>query len=275
MVDLGPDMTDSQHEVLIVRYGARTTARRDVFLNYHVYDEPDGPIEMDFFFWVIQGDAGPVVVDTGFSRAAARARGRSMHVDPRDALADLGIEPADAPPVIITHGHYDHIGNLSHFNRSQVVVARAEAEFWAGPSSRHAQFRHAVEESELQTLAGVIGEGRALLFDDRYQVAPGIEVIRVGGHTPGQSVVVVQTAAGPVVLASDAVHYYEELSRDMPFASVTSLIDMYDAFSQLRAMLSDGSGAHLVSGHDPATLDLYPQVPGPAGTKMAVAGKLA
>ena len=54
-------MTGSQHEVLIVRYGTRTTTRSDVFLNYHAYGEPDGPMEMDYFFWVIQGDAGPVV----------------------------------------------------------------------------------------------------------------------------------------------------------------------------------------------------------------------
>jgi glyoxylase-like metal-dependent hydrolase (beta-lactamase superfamily II) len=271
----GPDMTGSEHEVLIVRYGARTTARRDVFLNYHVYGEPDGPMEMDFFFWVIRGDAGPVVVDTGFSPDASRARGRTMLIDPREALADLGIDRGDAPPVIVTHAHYDHIGNLNHFDKSQVVVARAEAEFWASRHARHAQFRHAVEESELQVLADVISEGRALLFENHYQVAPGIQVIRVGGHTPGQSVVVVQTAAGPVVLASDAVHFYEELDRDMPFASITSLIDMYDAFSELKAMLSDGRAAHLVSGHDPTTLDRYPRVPGPGGAKMAVVGRRA
>ena len=154
-------------------------------------------------------------------------------------------------------------------------MARAEAEFWAGPHARHALFRHAVEESELQALADVIGEGRAVLFEDHYEVAPGIQVLRVGGHTPGQSVVVVQTAAGPVVLASDAVHYYEEMQRDMPFSSVASLIDMYAAFAELKAMLADGRAAQGVSGHDPATLDLYPQVPGPAGAKMAVIGRQA
>jgi metallo-beta-lactamase superfamily protein len=215
-------MAGNQHEVLIVRYGARTTTRGDVFLNYHAYGEPDGPIEMDYFFWVIRGDAGPVVVDTGFSRDAGRARGRTMLIDPRDALADLGIERADAPPVIITHAHYDHIGNLSHFNESRVVVARAEADSKPGRTR------------------GTCCSGMA---------------------------------AGPVVLASDAVHYYEEMRRDMPFSSVASLVDMYAAFAELRAMLTDGRAAHVVSGHDPATLDLYPQVPGPSGAKMAVIGR--
>lgn len=77
------------------------------------------------------------------------------------------------------------------------------------------------------------------------------------------------------MLASDAVHYYEEMQRDMPFSSVASLVDMYAAFAELRAMLSDGRAAQVVSGHDPSTLDLYPQVPGPAGAKMAVIGRQA
>lgn len=127
MVEGHPDMTGGQHEVPIVRYGARTRSRSDVFLNYRAYDEPDGRMETDDFFWVIQGDADPVVVDSGFSLGTGQARGRTMLIDPRDALAELGIEHADAPWVITTHAHYDHIGNLSYFNESQVVVARAEA----------------------------------------------------------------------------------------------------------------------------------------------------
>lgn len=272
-VDFGPDMTDGEHEVLIVRYGARSTTRSDVFLNYGVYGEPDGPIDMDYYVWVIQGEAGPVVVDTGFSLEASRARQRTMFIDPRDALAGLGVDPASAPPVIVTHAHYDHIGNLGHFSQSPVIVARAEAEFWAGPHARHAQFSHATEEPELRALADAVRQGRAVLFKDRHEVAPGIRVVRVGGHTPGQSVVLVRTATGIVVLASDAVHYYEEIDRNMPFSSVANLLEMYAAFAALKSLLADGRAAHLISGHDPATLERFPLVPGPLGTEMAVAGR--
>src|SRR5262249_58449242 len=59
-------------------------------------------------------------------------------------------------------------------------------------------------------------------------------LMQVGGHTAGQAIVTVATAAGPVVLASDAVHYYEELERDRPFSTVASLADMYAAFDQIR-----------------------------------------
>ncbi len=73
-------------------------------------------------------------------------------------------------------------------------------------------------------------KGRATFFDDRH---PGCRRHRgdrrewAGGHPPGQSAVMVRTVEGPVLLASDAVHYYdEECDRNMPFMSVASLIGM-------------------------------------------------
>src|SRR5262249_61206556 len=64
------------------------------------------------------------------------------------------------------------------------------------------------------------------------------------------------TAAGPVVLASDAVHYYEELERDRPFSTVASLPDMYAAFDQIRELAQDG--ARVVAGHDPLVAERFP-----------------
>lgn len=99
-----------EYEVLIVKYGTRHTVRSDVYLNYGVYGEPDGPIQMDYFCWVARNSERTVVIDTGFSRAGGDGRGRTMLADPRDALASLGVNPADEPTVIVTHAHYDHIG---------------------------------------------------------------------------------------------------------------------------------------------------------------------
>jgi glyoxylase-like metal-dependent hydrolase (beta-lactamase superfamily II) len=262
-----------EYEVLVVKYGTRSTVRSDVFLNYGVYRAPDASIEMDYFCWIARNESRTVVIDTGFSQAGGAARGRTMLIDPRDALAALGVNPADEPTVVVTHAHYDHIGNLAHFSRSPIVVARAEVDFWASPYGRRAQFHHSVEDDELRMLAESVASGRATLFDERHQVADGIEVIRVGGHTPGQAVVLVQTADGPVLLASDAVHYYEESDRDMPFMSVANLVEMYAGFDTIKAMVADRSAAHVISGHDPATLSLFTRFDGPSGAEVAVIGK--
>lgn len=243
------------YEVTVARYGTRVGRRSEVYLNHALYHEADGPIGMDYFFWVIRNAEHTIVVDTGFSSTGGANRGRTTITPPPELFAELGVHPEDAPTVVITHGHYDHIGNLGHFDRSTVVIAQVELDFWSGPHARRTQFHHSVEDDELDALFAARDAGRVRPFADRLEVAPGVEVIRMGGHTPGQSVVRVPTSIGTVLLASDAVHYYEELDRDMPFSSVADLVEMYEGFDRIHAMLASGDVQHVISGHDPATLE--------------------
>jgi glyoxylase-like metal-dependent hydrolase (beta-lactamase superfamily II) len=67
-----------------------------------------------------------------------------------------------------------------------------------------------------------------------------------------------------VVLASDAVHYYEELERDRPFSTVANLADMYAAYDQIREMEQD-AGTSVVAGHDPAVAQRFPAFGGRDG----------
>jgi glyoxylase-like metal-dependent hydrolase (beta-lactamase superfamily II) len=266
----------AQYEVLIVRYGSRQTARSGVFLNYGLYGEPDGPIGMDYFFWVVRNRERTLLIDTGFSAAGGANRGRTTLVPPPTAFDALGIRPADEPTVIVTHAHYDHIGNLDYFHRSPIVIAQAELDFWRSPGARHILFHHSAEDADLEVLERAAVDGRVHPFADRVTVSPGIEVLRVGGHTPGQSVVIVQTGDGPVLLASDAVHYYEECDRNMPFVSVADLPAMYAGFDTVRGMMADRRVQHLVSGHDPDTFGRFrPDGSGPLAGNVARIGGLS
>jgi glyoxylase-like metal-dependent hydrolase (beta-lactamase superfamily II) len=261
-----------RYEVVIVKYGTRSTVRSDVFLNYHVYAEPDGPIGMDYFFWVVRNSERTIVVDTGFSAAGGANRKRTPVLDVGTALAALGVDPLTAPPVVVTHAHYDHIGNLDLFPASPVIMAAAEYAFWTGPYAHHPLVHHSVEDVELAYLRRARGEGRVEMFAGGRDLAPGVRLIEVGGHTPGQTVVTVQTDDGPVLLASDAIHYYEEYQRDMPFTQVASVVDMYAAFDRIRAMIAAGEVRHLVSGHDPDTLGRFEPVSGELAGRAATIG---
>jgi glyoxylase-like metal-dependent hydrolase (beta-lactamase superfamily II) len=85
----------------------------------------------------------------------------------------------------------------------------------------------------------------------------GISTHLVGGHTPGQQVLVVETSDGPVVVAGDALHYCEELERDRPFAIVVDVDEMRARYETL-AQLAARPGARLVAGHDPKVLERFP-----------------
>jgi glyoxylase-like metal-dependent hydrolase (beta-lactamase superfamily II) len=249
-----------------VRYGTRRTTRSDIFLHYQLYREPDAAAEMDYFFWVLRGPEVTILVDCGFNADSGARRGRTMLCPPVAALRQLGIEPADVSLLIATHGHYDHIGNLNAFAAAEVIMSGREYDFWTGPLATRPVFATSAETSDIEALRQLEAAGRLRLLrgpqrEVRAQIAPGVEVIEVGGHTPGELIVIVRTGDGSAVLASDALHYYEEMELDRPFAHVTDLPAMFTGYELLRSLARDGSH-YLVAGHDPEVMERFPAVEG-------------
>jgi glyoxylase-like metal-dependent hydrolase (beta-lactamase superfamily II) len=250
---------------VVVRHGTRSTLRSDVFLNYSFYGEDDAPFRLDYFLWVLRRGDETIVVDTGYSEAGALARGREILIDPVEALRRLGIEPGSGVPVVVTHAHYDHIGNLPAFASSEIHIARAELDFWTSDIANRPLFSHFGDPSEIDELRRAESEGRLRPFSGSATIADGVELIEVGGHTPGQAMVSVATSEGTVLIASDAAHFVEELERDMPFVSMADVPQSYRVLERIR--LTDAS--HVLTGHDAGTLDglepLGEPLPGLAG----------
>lgn len=263
-----------EYEVVIAQYGTRQGHRAEVYLNYNIYGQPDGPIGMDYFVWVIRNHERTILVDVGFSIAGGENRKRTFLKPIEDVYAALGIDMADEHTIVATHAHYDHIGNLDRFPNSRVLIAEAEYDFWISPMGRRAQFAWSTEDEEIDALRAAHAEGRVTTFSGSLEVAPGVEVIEFGGHTPGVSVVKVKTADGNVLLASDTIHYYEEYEDDLPFAYVADLPRMYAGFDRIRALVDAGEIQHIVPGHDPATLDRFTRVEtGPLAGLAATIGR--
>jgi glyoxylase-like metal-dependent hydrolase (beta-lactamase superfamily II) len=251
----------TEYDVIAVRYGTFETTKSECYYRYHAYGEADAAIRMDYYFWVVRSGDDVTLVDSGFDAPVGERRGRTPLLTPVAALERLGLQPAQVSRVVATHFHYDHIGNLRMFPEAEILASGLEVDFWTGPWARREQFAQVVEGPEIAYVQTADKEGRLTRLGDEDEIAPGLRTRWVGGHTPGQLVVTVSTGGREVVLASDAVHLYEEVERDRPFAILSDVPEMYQAYELLRDLTS-GEDRVLVAGHDPLVMERFPAVDG-------------
>ncbi|GLZ15835.1 MBL fold metallo-hydrolase [Actinomadura sp. NBRC 104425] len=236
--------------------------------HFHGYDERwDEPHPTAYYVWLAVSDRHTVVVDAGIAPDQVhRLAGIDYHASPVSLLGGMGVAPGSVDHVVLTHLHYDHTGTAAAFTGARYVVQRAELEYWTGPWARRIEReRWLVSDDDLARLRAA-GD-RLQAVDGDAEVVPGLSVHLVGGHTAGMQVVRVRTARGHVVLASDAVHFYENLETDRPFPILHSMTGMYGAFDRIRE-LADGPDL-IVAGHDPEVLQRFKPPPGALRDRIA------
>jgi glyoxylase-like metal-dependent hydrolase (beta-lactamase superfamily II) len=244
-----------QYEVFAIRYATLAQRyRRDNFI--HAGDAHDGPMPIDYFVWAIRNKDRTIVVDTGFEHKEGAARGRKLTRLPREGLAMLGIDAAKVKDVVITHLHYDHAGTLDDFPAARFHLQEREMQFATSKHMCHDPIRHAFAADHVCGMVRKLFDGRVQFHDGSAEIAPGIEVHHVGGHTAGLQFVRVNTARGPVVLCSDASHFYDNMGKASPFPIVFDMGQMMQGYKTMRALAP--SEQHMVPGHDPQVMDRYP-----------------
>ncbi|MEP2642278.1 N-acyl homoserine lactonase family protein [Roseobacter sp.] len=246
-------MTD--WEVFAVKYADRNARTRgDSF----VFDDtPDVPHPMDYFMWVLRRGAETILVDTGYDMHEATRRDRPIRQDPVVSLAPLGVRPEAITSVIVTHLHYDHAGGLHLFPNAKLHMQTAEMAYATGPCMCHDTLNMPYTAGHICEAVKRLFSGQVVFHDGDAQIADGVTVHCIGGHSRGLQAVRVRTAAGWLVLASDATHFYENIFARKPFPIVVDLQNMLDGFNRLETLASHKS--LIVPGHDPLVTRAYPK----------------
>jgi glyoxylase-like metal-dependent hydrolase (beta-lactamase superfamily II) len=248
-----------EYEAYALRYASTNANKAGKFHDFAAFCEPDEPAPMEFYFWLLRNEDRIVLVDCGFDNVRTALRGYLHTHHPIELLARFGVRAEDVDHVVISHMHFDHIGNVDLFPNATFSLSSKEFEFWTGPYADRMHLGRHADSVEVQMVAKLHREGRVHLVNGPEELFPGIRVTPLRGHTPGQMITEVTTASGTVVLASDAIHYYEELERDRPYWVFTDLEGMYKSYSFLNELALD-PGVSVVAGHDPAVLSRFKAV---------------
>jgi glyoxylase-like metal-dependent hydrolase (beta-lactamase superfamily II) len=247
-------VTTQSYEVIALKYAEFTQRRR--FESFLLADDHDGPHPIDYYVWVIRDGARAIVVDTGFEENEGAKRGRSIARRPAEALEQVGVAAAAVEDVIITHLHYDHAGTLAAFPKARFHLQAAEMAYATGPCMCHAHLKHPFAADHVCEMVRNVYAGRVVFYEGDAEVAPGVTVHKIGGHSRGLQCVRVLTTAGPLVLASDASHYYENFEKGKVFPIGVDVADTLAGYARLTALAA--SPRHVVPGHDPLVLKRYP-----------------
>ncbi|MCW2952281.1 MAG: hypothetical protein JWQ48_1451 [Conexibacter sp.] len=190
--------------------------------------------------WLIEGTARVTLIDTGLGpidevEAMQRRYGidfvatKSDEQDLVAGLAARGVAPEDVEVVVLTHLHFDHVGNVELFPNARFVVQRDELPLGLAPPP-WATFYYPEDARRLHAIVD-----RLDVIDGDAPLEPGVRLLKLGGHTPGQMATVVETARGRVCLASDAAYNYRNLELRWPNGSFWDLAGVIRGYDRMRA----------------------------------------
>jgi glyoxylase-like metal-dependent hydrolase (beta-lactamase superfamily II) len=219
-------------------------------------------LDIPVMVWVLKGADGRVVlVDAGFHAEKFVTRWKVQDfVTPAAAVARLGIQPDQVTDIILTHMHWDHADGADLFPKATVWMQKDEYVHYTGEAWQDAKRPGAGADADVMTKLVARNLRGLLRFvdGDAQAILPGITCYTGGRHTFASQYVAVETAQGPVVIASDNVYLYENLRARAAIAQTLDAASNLRAQDRMRTLTAQSQ--IIVPGHDPAVFERFPRV---------------
>jgi glyoxylase-like metal-dependent hydrolase (beta-lactamase superfamily II) len=207
--------------------------------------------------YIVETGEHTILLDTGGGdKLEARARERmKLPATPRplpEAIAAAGIDPEQIDIVVNTHLHWDHCGWNTVVTRSGPRPAFPRAVYY----TRRGEWEHAHRRHPRDSVAYIdanydplVEAGRMRLIDEDAEVAPGVWLRLVGGHTRDMMVVTAESDARTFCFLTDLVPTVAHLTPT--WITAFDLDPLQSVDSKLRWLADAAAGEWVCAfGHD-------------------------
>ena len=246
-------MSDNVYELYAIKYAFHNRPSSDNFIGG---DTHDVAMPLFYYVWAITNSSRTFILDTGFDAKAAENRKRDLLKPVCEGLKAMGFDPNSVKDVIISHMHYDHAGNDGLFPNAKFHLQDCEMSYATGRCMCHKVLRTPFDADDVTSMVRRVFQDRVTFHDGSAELAPGLSVHLIGGHSKGLQAVRVKTRRGWVVLASDVAHFYAHLEQRRVFPTTHNLEAVLEGYNKVEALAS--SNRHVIPGHDPLVFDIYP-----------------
>jgi glyoxylase-like metal-dependent hydrolase (beta-lactamase superfamily II) len=251
---------EPEYEIYAAKYGG-PLFRKVAIVLWNVGWDEDGPI--NYYVWAIKARNGEIVlVDTGPSPAQGAARKVPGFVDPIEVVARIGATAGSVSKVVITHMHWDHVGNIEGFLRAfpkaKFYVQKREFDFCVkDPVCQRKPVVVIFDPAANKIVGDLERSDRLVIVDGDVNLAPGIDLLLAPGHTLGLQVVRVNTAKGLAVVGSDCAHVFRGYREDNPSVFIMDMPAWIRSFDKVKAQ---APLERIFPGHDILMSQNYPKV---------------
>jgi N-acyl homoserine lactone hydrolase len=209
----------------------------------------------------IGGKKHVVLVDVGFGNQEWMSRYKFFAwEDPKTVLRKVGFKPEDVDAILVTHLHFDHIGNFGAFPNAHLYIQLDEYMGWLRTLALPADFGggqrawvlSSLDPQDIHNVASAISQSKVTLIEGEVEVLPGITAhLAKDSHTFGTQWFEVQTLNGTFAIAGDTVYWYSNVEQMWPPGyNQGNPFNQLFTYDRIRRTLGKEL-ERLIPGHDP------------------------
>lgn len=167
--------------------------------------DAEGRVELGLTCLLVSVGDRRILVDTGFGPRPDRPAVGHLAT----SLAEVGVSAGDIDTVVLSHPHGDHVGGATVGGGAAVAPAYSKARYWLG----RADWEHYSQPGAPggatfeESVVPVARAQRLDLADGEQEIAPGVRLLPLPGHTPGHMGVAFTGGQETAIYVGDLIHH--------------------------------------------------------------------